>query len=99
MLMAEWLFNSEGKPIAFVNGNDVFTRTGRFLGRLTEKELWRGEYQGEIVRENRLLYKMNNVHPTHARPPKPVKPAIPSIPGSKGSNGLPSGYRDVDLVD
>ena len=32
--MAKWLYNLHGHPIAFVNGDKVFSKKGSFIGRL-----------------------------------------------------------------
>jgi hypothetical protein len=55
--MASWLFNSSGIPIAFVDGNNVFSAVGEFVGRLDGNEVWNGGYIGEIVRDVYLLHK------------------------------------------
>ena len=96
--MSDWLFNSQGEPVAFVHGDHVFSRTGKFLGNLDpDGTVWRGSYIGEIVRENRFLYKTTSQHSRRGPFGLPGTPAIPSIPASKHDNGLPSGFRDVEI--
>ena len=55
-VMAKWLYNSRGNRIAFINEDRVFSRSGRFIGRLDGDEVWHGSYKGEIVKDNRFLY-------------------------------------------
>jgi hypothetical protein len=95
--MTQWLYNSRGRPIAFVSGEHVFSRRGKFIGNLDDNKVWRGRYQGEIVGDDRLLYKTSHSHSVRGTPGTPGTPGIPGIPGSKGGHGLPSGYRDLEL--
>lgn len=95
--MARWLYNSRGKPIAFIEDDKVFSRSGRFIGRLDGQEVWHGSYKGEIVRGDRFLYKTTKGSVIRGTPGTPGIPGIPGMPGSKGSIALPAGYRDVDL--
>lgn len=97
--MAQWLFDSSGTPIAFINGDKVFSESGSFIGRLDGDEIWHGEYKGEIVKGDRLLYKTSKGSVIRGMPGTPGIPGIPGTPGSKGSIGLPGGYRDVDLEE
>jgi hypothetical protein len=95
--MSKWLYNSSGHPIVFINDNKVFSRSGKFIGRLEGNEVWHGRYKGEIVKKNRFLYKTSKGSVIRGTPGTPGTPGIPGIPGSKGSTGLPGGYRDVNL--
>jgi hypothetical protein len=95
--MSQWLYDSHGIPIVFISGDNVFTKGGRFLGRLDNGEVWHGRYAGEIVRGDRLLYKSGKGSVTRGTPGTPGSPGIPGMPGSKGSISLPSGYSDVKL--
>ena len=100
--MSQWLYNSNGNPIAFINGGDkVFSRRGHFVGRIDGNEVWHGRYKGEIVRDDMFLYKQSNSSNIVIRGTSgiPGTPGIPGIPGSRGSSGLPSGYDDVELED
>lgn len=74
----------------------IFSRRGTFIGRLDGDEVWHGRYKGEIVRENRLLYKLGKGSIIRGTPGIPGRPGIPGIPGSIGSISV-SGYRDVEL--
>jgi hypothetical protein len=93
--MAKWLYNSNGSPVAFINGDNVFSLSGSFIGRLDDNEIWYGSYKGEILKEDRILYKVNHSSVIHGIPGTPGTPGIPGIPGSKGVISLPSGYEDV----
>ena len=95
--MANWLYDSRGKPIAFVSGGNVFSRSGRFLGRLEGNEVWHGTYIGEIVHEDRLLRRTGKARVRRGTPGTPGTPGIPGSPGSRGAIGLPAGYRDIEL--
>ena len=95
--MVKWLYNSRGKPIAFIESDKVFSQSGRFIGRLDDNEVWHGSYKGEIVKGDRFLYKTTIGSATHSTPSTPATPATPSTPASKSSISLPTGYRDVDV--
>ena len=95
--MANWLYNSNGRPIAFIKNDKVFSRSGKFIGRLRGTEVWHGSYKGEILRSNRFLFKTAKGSVTHATPATPPTPAIPATPPSKPSISLPAGYRDVEV--
>ncbi len=96
--MAQWLYDSGGHPIAFISGDDkVFSRRGRFVGRLDGNEVWHGRYKGEIVRGDMFLYKHGKGSVVRGTPGTPGTPGIPGVPGSRGSRGLPAGYNDVQL--
>jgi hypothetical protein len=95
--MASWLYNSSGRPIAFVSDDKVFSRSGLFMGRLDGNEVWHGSYKGEIVKGDRFLYKTNKGSVIRGTPGVPGTPGIPGLPGAKGSIALPAGYRDVEI--
>ena|SRR6266849_5697215 len=98
-MMTRWLYNSKGKPLAFVDADNVFSRRGKFIGNLDDNEVWRGRYQGEIVEDDRLLYKVHHSHNIRGTPGIPGIPGKPGIPGSKGGSGSPGGYRDIELEE
>jgi hypothetical protein len=95
--MAQWLYNSEGTSIAFVNGKHVFSQQGKFIGNLDDDEVWHGEYQGEIVENDRLLYKFNHSQNIRSTPVTPITPLTALTPISKIRRSLPHGYRDIQL--
>jgi hypothetical protein len=95
--MATWLYNSRGTPIAFLSGENVFSRTGRFVGRLDGNEVWNGRYQGEIVSGDTFLFRRGMSSVVRGKPGTPGTPGIPGTPGSRGGRGLPGGFDDVEL--
>lgn len=96
--MSQWLYNSEGKPIAFISGEDnVFSKSGSFLGKLYENELWHGAYMGQIVKGHLLLTKQGKSSVRRAIPAIPASPGIPAIPATRGAVALPTGYIDIKL--
>jgi hypothetical protein len=76
--MARWLYDSKGRPIAFVSGENVFSRGGRFIGKLAGDEIWHGRYKGEIVRDDRFLYGLTKGSVVRSTP---GTPGIPGLPG------------------
>jgi len=95
--MARWLYDSAGRPVAFIKDNKVFSQSGRFIGRLDGNEVWHGSYKGEIVRDDRFLYKTTKGLVIRGMPGTPGIPGIPGIPGAKSGISVPAGYRDVEL--
>lgn len=95
--MTKWLYNSSGRPIAFVVDDKVFSGSGSFIGRLDGNEVWHGSYKGEIVNDNRLLYKTTKGAVIRGTPGTPGTPGIPGTPGSISSIALPVGYRNVSV--
>ncbi len=74
--MARWLYNSDGDPIAFISGTNVYTRRGDFFGKLYEdKTVWNGDYLGELFADDRLIYEGPKLKAT------PATPAYPEGPG------------------
>jgi len=94
--MAKWLYNLHGHPIAFVNGDKVFSKNGSFIGRLDGNEVWHGSYKGEIVNDDGFVFNRSKGSVVKGTPGTPGTPGVPGRPGSKGSIGLASKYRDVD---
>jgi hypothetical protein len=102
--LTEWLYDSQGNPIAFNALGHIVSRTGRFIGTARSYapdrlEVWHGSYKGEIVEKNRFLHV--DAPPTEDRgggEPPPL-PGVPPIPDAIEPRGLPSGYQDVDLAE
>lgn len=102
--MSRWLFNSKGKPIAFEKDNRVFSRKGRLIGQLNDKQqVWGvGGYQGEIVQDDRFLYQTRTGSysvPARATVTSTRSSSIPSQPPTKSAIALPSAYRDVEVEE
>lgn len=96
--MVEWLFNSKGHPIAFVFGENVYSKGKRYIGFLQGNSVWYGSYKGEIIYGERLLYDTSK---SSLRGPMPLssRPSVPSpqSPSSRGEISLPSGFRDIEF--
>jgi hypothetical protein len=90
-------YDSRGQGIAFISGDTVFTKTGKFLGKLEGNEVWNNSYVGEIIEDDRLVFK--TMHPLEliGLPGLPSLPGLPGLPGVKGPILLPIGYADLEL--
>jgi len=95
--MSRWLYNSHGEPIAFISGQNAFSRTGKWLGQLEGDELWKGEYIGEIVNGDYLLARHSKPGYSKGVPSTPGTPGIPGVPGTRGGRGLPAGYTVIEF--
>lgn len=95
--MATWLYSSAGTPVAFIRDDKVFSRSGRFIGRLDGDEVWHGRYIGEIMRGDRFLRDTRKGSVIRGTPGVPGTPGIPGLPGVKGAITIPPGYQDVEL--
>jgi len=95
--MTTWLYSSSGSPVAFISGDNVFSRYGHFIGRLEGSEVWHGSYKGEIVGSDHFLYNISKGSVIRGTPGTPGTPGIPGLPGMKGAMAVPGGYRDVEL--
>ena len=95
--MTRWLYSSRGEPIAFVNGEDVFSSSGRYVGRLDGNEVWHGRYIGEVVDDDRFLRRRGKGGVDRGRGGIPGSPGVPGRPGNKGGHGLPGSYEDIEL--
>jgi len=95
--MVTWFFDSIGNPIAFAIDNAVWSIKGRYIGYLLGNEIWNGEYMGEVVYRNRLLYNRVAIHTSKGQRTYLPPPAIPITPISEPSITLPGGYEDFKL--
>ena len=96
----KWLFNSAGKPIAFLLGRDVFFESGHYLGRLDDKqEIWHGRYKGEILDGDRLFRQRTPSSFTRAHSGTPATPAIPISKPTAAPASVPTGYEDVEVFE
>jgi hypothetical protein len=94
--MLKPLFNSRGRPIAYIHEGMLFKYDGQFLGWLEDGEVWNGFYIGELVEGDRLLFdkaKADGVRPLRETP---FSPGMPYRPWGVPSCPLPSGFRDLD---
>jgi hypothetical protein len=100
MSETRWLFDSQGRPVAFVDqGAHVFTADGRFFGRIeADAEVWHLRYRGEIVDDDRLLFDPDK-HRGIVRPHggTPARPLFVTPPPPQAAVSLPHRLRDVVL--
>ena len=97
----QYLFNSRGQHVAnFVNGQ-LHAPTGSNIGHYMENQHifidMRGHYLGEIISENRLLYRRNSPHRSsnYGNYGNYGNVGNYGNPGNYGSIGMPSGFEDV----
>lgn len=100
--MMEFLFNSRGQHIANkVNGHLHSTRgtnIGHFLENYNIFIDMRGRYLGEILYNNRLVYRTNSPYRSTNFGSYGNYGNVGNYgnPGNHGSIGLPGGYKDID---
>jgi hypothetical protein len=95
--MTRWLYNSDGDPIAFISGTNVFTRRGDFFGKLYEdNSVWNGDYVGELFADDRLIYDGRKLKGSRGIPGMPGLPGFIGEPAFKGPVTIPLGFRDVE---
>jgi hypothetical protein len=90
------LFNSQGRPIAYVHEDKVFLYDGQFLGWLEDGEVWNGPYVGELVSGNRLLFQESKAGSARPLREIPFSPGMPYRPWGKPNSTLPNGFRDLN---
>ncbi|MBE0700013.1 MAG: hypothetical protein IH586_24060 [Anaerolineaceae bacterium] len=96
--MTRWLYNSDGDPIAFIQGDNVFTTQGDFFGKIyPDQQVWNGDYLGELFADDRLIYNATKLHGNRKMPGLAGLPAYFGEPPFKGPVTIPLGYRDVDI--
>ena len=98
----QYLYNSEGKWVAFKEKKYIFNTEGEWIGWLG----WRdadvadkdGKYIGTITHGNRIYYFSN--HPYRGNPGYPGSPGYPGRPGYPGQAGYdspPSGAENIKI--
>jgi len=95
--MAHWLYNSAGNPIAFVASEDVFSVSGRFIGRVEDNEVWNGTYVGEIIGNDLLLRRIDHLAANRMMPTMPMCPMLPMRPMNRMAQPKPTGFDDVTI--
>jgi hypothetical protein len=97
--MTRWLYNSDGDPIAYIQGTSVYTRLGDFVGKLyADNTVWNGDYVGELFFGDRLIYDGRKLHGSRGIPGLPSLPGFVGDPDFRGPITIPLGFRDVDLT-
>jgi len=98
----QYLFNSRGQHIAnFVNGQ-LHAPGGANIGHFMDQQGFfidmHGRYLGEIVRENRLLYRTGNPHRSTNFGNYGNYGNVGNYgnPGNYGSIGTLGGFRDIE---
>ncbi|CAN7690237.1 hypothetical protein LJR030_003626 [Rhizobium sp. LjRoot30] len=100
----QYLFNSRGQHIANVVNGQLHAPTGNNIGHFLEQYGFfidmQGRYLGEIVQENRLLYRAGNPHRSTNFGNYGNYGNVGNYgnPGNYGSIGTPSGFRDVETT-
>jgi hypothetical protein len=99
---SQWLYDSKGKPVAFLALGRVFTCDGQLIGEIRSyfpgcQDVWNRFYKCDIVQGNRLLVRVPP--PTEDRgPAAPLEMSgVPSIPEPLPPIELPPGFEDVNL--
>lgn len=96
--MARWLYNCDGDPIAYVQGENVFSPKGDYAGKLySDKTVWNGEYIGELFADDRFIFDSRKLRATRKMPGMPGLPGFVGEPNYKGPVTIPLGYRDVEF--
>lgn len=96
--MTRWLYNSDGDPIAFITGTNVFSLHGDFVGKLYEdKSVWNGDYVGELFADDRLIFDGRKLKGSRGIPGIPGLPGFTGEPDFKGPITIPLGFRDVEI--
>ena len=102
--LTEWLFDSNGRPIAFIFGMQVISRQGRFVGSMIDSTIVWGEgrdgssvYKGELE-GNRLVFREDGKKDVKYMAVKaPKSPGIPkAVPSPIEPIVLRTGLRDIE---
>lgn len=95
--MTRWLYNCDGDPIAFVQGEHVFTPQGDYVGKLySDNSVWNGEYIGELFADDWLIFDTRKLRATREMPGLPGLPGFVSEPDYKRPVTMPIGYQDAN---
>lgn len=96
--MTRWLYDSDGEPVAYFQGEYLFTARGVFVGKLYEDNtIWNGEYIGEIMADDRFVFDERKLKGSRGIPGQPGLPGFAAEPEFKGPFSLPLGFRDVEF--
>lgn len=99
----KYLFDSNGQHIATLVKGRLYAPSGENIGHYMEREEifinMSGRYLGEIIKEDRLMYKTNSPYRTVSFGSYGNYGSIGNYgnPGNHGSIGLLSGYKDIPL--
>jgi hypothetical protein len=54
-MVVRWLYCSQGDPVAYLLGEHVFKRSGAHIGNLEANQIWKSNYEGEILLDDRVM--------------------------------------------
>jgi hypothetical protein len=97
----QYLFDSQGRHIANLVNGQLHHPTGPNIGHFLEAHSifidMHGRYLGEIVQENRLLYRCNSPHrgTNYGNYGNYGNVGNYGNPGNYGSVGMPGGFDDT----
>lgn len=94
-----WLWNCSGACFGHLDGDDLWTYSGKHVGRRMGREIYdsRGNYLGEVVNLNRLMTNMekkqtwrgNTFTPAPTRSPVARQPSGEEQPTYAGHQDFP----------
>jgi hypothetical protein len=90
------LFNSHGRPTAYIHEDKLFKYDGQFLGWLEDGEDWHGRYVGEIVGGERLFFRESKADSERPLRETPFALGMPYRPWGVTSCPLPNEFIDLD---
>ncbi len=95
--LTNWLFDSNGSPVAFESSGWFVSKHGRVLGsRYANTQIgFNRQYRGETI-DQRIFHRL--APPSEDAPREsriPQMPAVPPMPSSASAVPLPSGFRDL----
>ncbi|MCB2264285.1 MAG: hypothetical protein LGR52_15300 [Candidatus Thiosymbion ectosymbiont of Robbea hypermnestra] len=95
-----YLFNTRGKYVAFVSGDNVFTKDGEWIGSIGNgNELWdrQGKFIGYIFDDDRVIRNRSELPRLSSLPKLPPLPPLPPLPALSRlpKLPLPPPYEDV----
>lgn len=99
----KFLFNSQGKHIANVVNGELHSTSGKNIGHFIKQNNFfidmRGYYLGEIVLEDRLLYRKNNGYQSTSFGSFGNCGNVGNYgnPGHIGSVGNIAGFEDISI--
>jgi hypothetical protein len=97
--MADYIFKSNGSYLGFVEGGNLFSRDGAFLGWIENNiHTWdsSGRYRGQRWNNKYVIVNTFALTPV-PRPPRqvPTPPPLPDPPANIPAIALPTGWKDA----
>lgn len=99
------LFNSKGKHIANFSNGQLYSPRGSNIGHYNEQNKifidMKGKYLGEVVREDRLMYRRNSPYKNinYGNHGNYGNIGNYGNPGNHGSIGAVPGFDDIDTTN